>query len=70
MEMEERNGGGGVRRQYLCAEQKSVQSIIFRQADMAVWGVYFYLDVREVWIGYSRLVAPFSRGSRTAAVPV
>lgn len=70
MEMEERDERGGTERQYLCAELKSVQSIIFRQADMAVWGVYFYLDIKEVWIGCSRLVAPFSGGSRTAAVLV
>lgn len=52
-------GGGGVKTEYLCAEQKGVQSIIFRQADRAVWGVYFYLNIGAVWIGYSRLVVPF-----------
>lgn len=31
--------------EYLCAEQKGVQSIILRQADRAVWGVYFYLNM-------------------------
>lgn len=43
----------GKETEYLCAEQKGVQSIIFRQADRAVWGVYFYLTMREgrgVWI--------------------
>lgn len=71
--MKKRDGNGegrGEDTEYLCAEQKGVQSIIFRQADRAVWGVYFYLDIRGVWMGYGRLVAPFSGGSRTAAVPV
>lgn len=70
------NKGEGRRRwgpqtEYLCAQQKGVQSIIFRQADRAVWGVYFYFGVR-VWICYNKLVAPFSGWgcSRTAAVPV
>lgn len=36
----------------LCAEQKGVQSIIFRQADRAVWAVYFYLHIRAAWMRY------------------
>lgn len=61
----------GKEMEYLCAEQKGVQSIILRQADRTVWGVYFYLDIRGVWIGYSSLVASFSGGFyRTASVLV
>lgn len=65
--MEKGVGGGAVD---LCAEQKGVQSIIFRQADRAVWGVYFYLSMRGAWLGYSRPVAPDCGDCRTAAIPV
>lgn len=49
MEKKRGVGGGG---KDLCAEQKGVQSIIFRQADRAVWAVYFYLHIRATWMGY------------------
>lgn len=69
MEVEEGGGGGGEETEYLCAEQKGVQSIIFRQADRAVWGVYFYLDMEECGSATAAWSHLFNGGSRTAAVP-